>query len=435
MTSRIILAADETILCPHCNLNFPLEKGITRQTIERYKTDFQAELDHRTVELRTELEGEIESKLKRSFSHQIDELKSQLTDAQQTQQDLQARIKKVREETREQTLAEIQYEKQSLKEELKQKEQKLAEFRKKEIELRKDKKKLEESKQELEITIQRRLDEERHRLEESIRAAESERFRLKEAEYRKKIEDAHKTNEELRRKLEQGSQQLQGEVLELELEQLLRISFPIDKITPVRKGTRGADVLQSVMTRSGQVCGKILWEAKRTNNWSDKWVQKLKDDQQEAKAEIAVIVTTALPKSTSEPFFRIDDIWVVTTIAVRPVAEALRTILLETNKVKLINTGRNEKLAVLYDYLTSPQFVQRIRAVIDAFVAMKNDLDQERNAMQRIWKKRETQIERVTQNMLGMCGEIQAIAHESIPQLKSIAELPAPNETPNELSP
>jgi hypothetical protein len=425
--------SDESISCPHCAQKFPLEKGISRQTIEKYESEFQRELDERTTILQSQLRKEAEEKLTRSFSRQIVDLKTQITEERERYEALQKRLPDAQKEAAEKALAEFQADKQALEAELKTKELKLADFRTRELELRADKKKLEESRQELEITLQRRLDEERRTLEESIRISETERFKLVEAEYRKKIEDAQKTNEELRRKLEQGSQQLQGEVLELELEGLLERAFPVDEIEPVRKGLRGADLLQIVRTRSGQVCGRILWEAKRAEHWSDKWIQKLKDDQQEAKAELAVIVTTALPKTTSEPFFLFGDVWVVSLVAVRPVAETLRTILLETEKMKLVNTGKNEKLVLLYDYLTSPQFGRRIRAVVDAFRSMKHDLDQEQNAMQRIWKKRETQIERVAQNMMGMCGELQGIAHDSIPQLAAIAELPAP-DAPGEIS-
>ena len=175
----------------------------------------------------------------------------------------------------------------------------------------------------------------------------------------------------MRRKLEQGSQQLQGEVLELELENILKNAFPFDMVEAVRKGARGADVLQTVITRTGQACGKIIWEAKRAENWSNSWVQKLKDDQHEANAELAVLVTTVMPKQTTEPFCMIDDIWVVNIVAVRPMAETLRMLLIEANKHKLISLNKNEKMEALYHYLCSPQFAQKVRVVVDAFTGMR----------------------------------------------------------------
>jgi hypothetical protein len=178
------------------------------------------------------------------------------------------------------------------------------------------------------------------------------------------------------------------------------------------------------MTRTGQVCGKIIWETKRAENWSNNWIPKLKEDQQAAGAELAVLVTTTMPKQTPEPFIMHEGVWVTTISAMCPVAETLRVILLEQQKSRAISVGKSEKMEALYDYLCSPQFTQRIRAVVEAYTGMKKDLDSERAAMERIWKKREKQIERVTMNMMGMCGEIQAISHDSLPQLREIGELP-----------
>ena len=281
---------------------------------------------------------------------------------------------------------------------------------------------------EMELELQRKFDEEKNKMQEQIRHSEGERFRLKELEYQKKIEDAQKANEDLRRKLEQGSQQLQGEVFELELENIIKNAFPFDIVEEIRKGVRGADVLQTVITRTGQICGKIIWEAKRAENWSSNWVPKLKDDQREANAELAVLVTTTMPKLTTEPFCILDGIWIVNIAAVRPMAETLRLLLLEAHKHKLISLNKNEKMEALYHYLCSPQFAQKVRVVVDAFSSMKRDLDAEKAAMARLWKKREQMINRVTVNMMGMCGELQAIAEESLPQLDSIAVLPAPDD-------
>ena len=239
-------------------------------------------------------------------------------------------------------------------------------------------------------------------------------------------------NEDLSRKLEQGSQQLQGEVLELELETVLRTSFPHDRIEPVKKGQRGADILHTVITPTGQRCGTIIWEAKRAENWSDKWIQKLKDDQLESKAEIAVIVTTSMPIGIEEPFLLHEGIWVTKEFIIKPVAQFLRIMLIETNNLKIVNTGKNEKMEALYNYLCSPQFSQRIRAVVDTFIGMKRDLDQEKNAFMKIWKKREAQIERVATNMSGMVGELEAISQESFQQLENIEPLSLPGSESHE---
>lgn len=424
MPQKIILSSDEMVICPNCQHRFEIEQGITRQTIERYEQDFDAVMKERTAKLRKELEQEAERKLEKTYTIQVDGLKEKLAESQHAFTEMKSRVEQVQKETKDKVIADFALEKKMLQQELSEKDGKLQQLRELEITLRQEKNKLEESRRELELELQRKLDEEKKKIEEQIRNTEAERFKLKEAEYQKKIEDAQKANEDLRRKLEQGSQQLQGEVLELELESLLRSAFPLDLIEPVRKGARGADVLQTVITRTGQSCGKIIWEAKRAENWSNAWIQKLKDDQQAAVAEIAVLVTTTMPKQTTEPFCMVDDIWVVDILAVRPVAETLRVMLIEAHKHKVIGLNKNEKIEALYHYLCSPQFAQKIRAVVNAFTTMRRDLDSERAAMARIWKKREQQIERVTLNMMCMCGELQAIAQESLPQLDDIATLP-----------
>lgn len=427
MPQQIILSSEEVIVCPQCQHKFALGEGITRQTIERYEQDFETVLKERTAGLRQELEKEAERKLTKTYTVQLESLQEQLTGSQQALTEIKSRFEQVRQEAKAKALADFELEKKLLQQELSEKDGKLKELREQEMEIRQEKVKLQQSHREMELELQRKVDEERKKIEEQIRNSEGERFKLKEAEYQKKIEDAQKSNEDLRRKLEQGSQQLQGEVLELELEGILKNSFPFDMIEAVRKGARGADVFQTVITRTGQDCGKIIWEAKRAENWSNAWVQKLKDDQREANAELAVLVTTVMPKQTTEPFCMVDDIWVVNFIAVRPMAETLRMMLIQTNKNKLVGLNKNEKMEALYHYLCSTQFAQKVRAVVDAFTGMKCDLDSERAAMARIWKKREHQIRRVTLNMVGMCGELQAIAQESLPQLDSIATLQAPD--------
>ncbi len=424
MPQKIILSSEEKIVCPNCQHKFALEDGITRQTIERYEQEFETALQERSDRLRQELEKEAERKLTKTFTSQIDVLKEQLSGSRESLAAMKSRFETVQQEVKANALADFELEKKLLKAQLTEKDTKLQEFREQELLLRQEKARLEEIRSGMELELRRKVDEASKNIEEQIRASEGVRFRLKEAEYQKKIEDAQKANEDLRRKLEQGSQQLQGEVLELELETNLKAAFPLDEVEAVRKGARGADVMQTVMTRTGQVCGKIVWEAKRAENWSNAWVQKLKDDQQEAGAELAVLVTTVMPRQTTEPFCMIDDIWVVNTCAARPMAETLRIILLEANKNKLMSLNKSEKMEALYHYLCSPQFAQKVRVVVEAFAGMKRDLDSEKAGMARLWKKREQQIQRVTLNMMGMCGELQAIAEESLPELDSIAPLP-----------
>ncbi len=397
MATKIILTSDEAILCPKCAESFPLHQGITSQTIQKYEKEFEAASLQHEQEMREDIRREEERRAK--------------------QAEARARLQ-------------FEAEKSELAQDLELRDAAIKEFRQNELLLRQEKQALQQEKENLELAVQRRLEQERKAIQEQISTTVAERFHLKEAEYKKQIEDAQRNVEELTRKLERGSQQLQGEVLELELEQLLRSSFPHDQIDPVRKGQRGADVLQVVHTTTGQRCGTIIWEAKRAENWSDRWIQKLKDDQLEAKAELAVIVSTSMPDGSQDPFLVQSGVWIAREASVKPIAQTLRLMLIEAHNLKLANTGKSEKVEALYDYLCSPQFAQRVRGVVETFSAMKRDLDREKNSIMTLWNKREKQIERVTANMSGMVGELQAIASESLPQLESIGllTLPGPEE-------
>ena len=203
--------------------------------------------------------------------------------------------------------------------------------------------------------------------------------------------------EELKRKAEQGSQQLQGEVLELELENLLRARFPLDAIEPVPKGEFGGDLVQRVTGTAGQSCGAILWEMKRTKNWTDGWITKLREDQRRAKAEFAVIVSTALPKGV-QTFDLVDGVWVA----------------------RIVGEGQQSKMELVYDYLTGPRFRQRVEAIVEKFDEMQSDLDKERKAMTKLWAKRQVQIEGVLAATAGMYGDLQGIAGKALKEIGAL---------------
>ena len=425
MIKKIIIAADEEIVCPKCDHHFPLSEGITRQTIERYESEFDEVFAAQKKELEATLEKEAERKATKQFAEQIALLQEKLQDSKLAEEDAKQLIAKAQIDAKAKALQEFDNEKKALAEELLEKDNKINEFRVQELELRKQKRAMEEQQANMEIELQRKLEVERTKMIDQISASESARFSMIEAEYKKKIEDALKTNEDLTRKLNQGSQQLQGEVLELELEHVLSNSFLHDQIEEVKKGQRGADVLHTVHTQYGIACGKIIWEAKRAEHWSDKWLHKLKDDQQEAKADIAVLVTTVMPKGKDEVIVRMGDVWVISPQVIKPVAEMLRVVLLEANKLKLVNTGRNEKMELLYNYLSSAQFSQKVRTMLETFESMRSELEAEKRAIQKIWSKRQTQIERVTINMTTVVGDLQGIAHEALPQLENLETLEA----------
>lgn len=420
MQDKIILLADEKIVCPKCSHDFTLGEGITRQTIDRHAEEFEAVLKQRRDELELHLTQDAQRKATAAAAGEIAKLQEQVSLAKRAEREAQTTMEQARKEAREKALADAEQERKALQEDLANKDKALAAFRDQEIDLRRQKQALLDQQQNLQVELQRKLDEERVKITAAISQRESDRFSLVEAEWKKKIEDAQKANEDLRRKLEQGSQQLQGEVLELEVEQSLTTVFFHDLIEEVKKGQRGADVIQSVRTPAGQVAGKIIWEAKRAENWSDKWLDKLKDDQQDAKADLAVLVTTAFPKGITGPMARIGDVWVVSPQVLKPMAETLRVILLEAHKLRQASTGKAEKVEALYNYLASPTFSQRMRTVMDSFTSMQSDLDSEKRALTKMWAKRQTQIERVSRSMGNVIGELQAIAQDSLPELQQI---------------
>lgn len=421
MAKKIIIDAFETVACPNCGKDFVLQDAIAHQLIERYETEYESMLEGERRQLRETLVADAERAAARQFSAQIEQLKEQLQLSGAEQAKLKLQIEQAAQRAAAEARREIAEEAQALRAELIAKDERLAGYRETELALRKEKSLLEEKQKELALEVQRQVDVERQRIEQTSADA----YRLREAEWRKKIDDAQKANQDLKRKLEQGSQQLQGEVLELEIEELLAAAFPLDGIEPVRKGARGADVIQTVRLRSGTACGSIVWETKRAENWSNAWVAKLKDDQQAAGGELAVLVSTAFPAGVNEPMVMHDGVWLVRPDLVRALAEALRTVLIESQRQKSISAGKGESMEALYNYITSAQFAQKVRAVVDAYQQMRDDLEKEKSAMQRLWKKREGQLERITSNMLGMCGELQGVSQEALPQLDDIGLLPS----------
>jgi hypothetical protein len=225
--------------------------------------------------------------------------------------------------------------------------------------------------------------------------------------------------EDLKRKAEQGSQQLQGETLEVELEGLLRARFPLDSIEPVPKGEFGGDVIQRVVGPTGAASGVILWESKRTKNWSDGWLAKLRADQRTAGAEIAILISIALPKDIAS-FGQIDGVWVTELRYAEPLAIALRQTLIEVHSARLIQAGQSTKMELVYQYLTGPKFRHRIEAIVEKFSDMQDDLAKEKKAMMRLWAKRDAQIQAVIESTVGMYGDLQGIAGQAMQEIEGL---------------
>ena len=317
--------------------------------------------------------------------------------------------------TKEQNEAEIN----QLREDNEKKSKENLELKKKELEILKKERGLKEKEETMKIEIEKDLLLKADGREKEIREQESAKNDMKVKELEKQLADQKKLSDEMKRKLEQGSMQLQGEVQELALEDILKSTFPIDDVGEVPKGVSGADVVQKVKNALGQYCGTIIWESKRTKSWGQSWIPKLKDDQRSIKAEIAIILTSVLP-SGIENFGIVENVWVTDYKSFIGLTTALRLSLIELEKTKKSFVGKNEKMDILYKYIFGTEFSKRIEAIVDNFRNMKTDLDKEKTAMEKIWAKREKQIQNVLSTTAGMYGDLEGIVGKSIPEIKNL---------------
>jgi hypothetical protein len=316
-----------------------------------------------------------------------------------------------------------------LREQLAAQERKTREAQEAELALRKEKAALEARARELDLEVARRVDAEKQKLEAQVRAHVVEQQALELKKKDKQIEDLKRMIEELRRKSEQGSQERQGEVLEWDLETALVRAFPHDKIHPVPKGMRGADVIQEVYDSRLRLCGRIIWETKHTKAWSPSWLAKLKDDQREAGATLAVLVSVTLPDEV-HTFGLIDGVWVTSVSCFLPLAVALREQLIRVAFAQAATYGMGEKMEALYRYLSGDEFRHRVEALVETFKAMQDQLTKERRAMEKLWAERAKQLERLITNTASMYGAIRGVIGGQWPEIPSLdlEPLPEPEE-------
>ena len=417
------------ITCPKCGTNIELNEAFTHQVEEKLREEYDKKLAAEKAKLEGRLKKEAEEKLGlelKDLKTQIEEKDKRLQAADKSELDwrkrqremeereknlhleVQRKLDEEREKIKKEAEAKSSLELKDLKGQLSEKDKRLREAQDNELELRKRQQALEEQEKSLKLELQRTLDQERKKIWEDASKKVLEEHQLKDAGKDKQMDDMRRQIEELKRKADLGSQQAQGEVLEIELENLLIANFRTDEIKPVPKGIKGADVVQRVLTQLGNFCGTILWESKRTKGWSDGWVQKLKDDQREVKANIAAIVSTALPKEVKN-IGNVDGVWVTDFNSVVGLAMALRQGLIEIARTKASQVGKTEKMEAVYAYLSGQEFRQRIEGIAEAFITMKNDLDSEKRAMEKIWAKREQQLIRAVKNTVGLHGDLQGI--------------------------
>ncbi len=398
--------ADQFITCPNCGKKVPLTEAFTREIEEKLRCQFETEAKQREKEHEAALKTQ-----QKEFDEKLAREKSTM----------EKQAKKRAEES-------LAAEMQDLKSQLDDKELQAAQAQKRELALRKRVREVEEREKELELEVQRKIDVERNKIWQQAAKTAAEEHRLKDAEKEKQIADMRAQIEDLKRKAEQGSQQMQGEVLELHLEEILRTSFPADSVDPVPKGVKGADVLHRVRNELGEQCGTILWEGKRTKNWSDTWLQKLKDDQREAKADIAAIVSVVLPKDITH-IGEVENVWVADVQSAVGLAAALRQGLLQLAHARRALVGKSTKMEAIYNYLSGPEFRQRVQAIVESFVSMQADLNTEKRAMEKAWAKREKQITKVIENTSRMYGDLQGMIGASLPEIK-VLELPSGDHLP-----
>ena len=410
--------AEPTVICPQCKTEIKLTESLAAPLLDSIRRDYEQRLSQKDAEM-----AKREAALSERAAS-VEKAKETL-DQQVAQKLQQERVKIAAEEQKKAKLTlgndldQKAKEINMLQEILKERDVKLVEAQKEQAEVIRKQRELDDAKRELDLTIEKRVQADLGSEREKAKKEAEEELKLKVMEKDQTITAMQKQIEDLKRRAEQGSQQLQGEVQELELEALLTAKFPRDTIQPVPKGEFGGDVLQRVVGPLNQICGTILWESKRTKNWSDGWLAKLREDQRAAKAEIAVIISQALPKEV-DTFGFLEGVWVADPKVALPVALSLRQTLIEVAAARQASEGQQTKMEMVYSYLTGPRFRQRVQAIVEAFSSMKEDLDREKKVITRQWAKREEQIDRVMQATVGMYGDLQGIAGKTLQEIEGL---------------
>jgi hypothetical protein len=400
---QVRISLNEEILCPHGERHrFTLREGLAESTIRRIQQE-QAEANAQqelALRLRLETEREAIRQAAKSEESQIAKIREQ---AFQEQMTAQARlIDEIRRQLAEKSAAEFNL--QQSMEALKA-EQNLA-LAKAAADAR------ELSRIEAMSIAEKTLGE---KFEQKLEA-----LRLKQRELEKQRDDAKQAADELRRRMEQGSQQAQGEALELTLEAELAFRFPTDRVEPIANGAYGADILHTIVTAEGRTCGSITWETKNAQSWNNKWLEKLRMDVISSKSEFGVLVSTALPEGVKY-FDQIDGMWVCSLSVWFAVAAMLRQQIISLAFARASAEGRDQKMDVVYRYLTGPEFRERVNAIIQTFVSMQDQLNQEKRALMKHWSRREKQIQTVLQGLSGMYGDLQGIiGTSSLPEIETL---------------
>ncbi len=397
----------QVITCPKCNAQFPLGDVITHKIEEQIRTKYLSKLEADRQTIKNDYQQKLNLELNKIKAEQQEFTQQARTEAEKK---VAVKLANVERQLKEATIQ-------------------ADDAQKRELDLLQRVREAEDKQKNAELYIAREVQSRISKVKSEVETQASEEWKFKLADKDKTIADLLKKSEQMQKqvedmqkKIEQGSQQNQGEVAELILEDMLKEEFQFDVISPVGTGTNGADVVQEVKTNSGRSCGKIIWESKRTKLWNEGWLSKIRGDQQAEKADIAVLVSEALPKG-KRFFFQAKDIWITDFATALCLAAALRKELITVSTLRQAMVGQNEKKDYLYQYVTGPEFRNRIGIMLEAFTTLQTQLEKERKAMQTMWANREKQLRKVIDNTSGMYGDLQGIVGKSLPNIVPL-ELP-----------
>lgn len=435
---------ENLIKCPQCSHQFPVENALFQQAEEKIRTEYDKKLAEQSALFNSQQEALKQEKIlfeqnkakeneifQQRLNKKIDE--ERLLLSKKNEQAISDKLKELESEKlkiKEKTQEEFELKMKMLQEEVEAKKSENSKLRQMEVEFLKKNRELLEREQELQYQFEKQLVEKTQEIQTQTQKKEQERSEMRIKEFEKQLEDQKKLIEEMKRKAEQGSMQMQGEVLELALEELLKQTFPHDQIEEVAKGVKGADLILTVINNFQKPCGQIIFESKRTKIFSDSWIDKLKDDQRMQGAALAVIVSEVLPKDMVR-FGRKDGVWICTYHEVTSLVFVLREMLMRESAAKAAEENKGDKMSMLYNYLIGEDFHQRIEAIVEGFSSMKIEMEREKRAMQKIWKEREKQIEKVITNTIDMYGSIKGIGGAVIQPVKAL-ELPFADELEDE---
>lgn len=403
------MSNNSTIQCPNCKHEFPIENALS----QKIEDDIRGKYLKRYNEDRQKLESE-----RAQLAKDTEQIKLQAENQDRILEDkLRLAKSQLQEEAARKAASEMQVQMELLNKELTEKSQKLKESQVKELELLQKEQQIREREESMKLEMEKQMLSRQKEIEDRVKKMESERTELKIKELEKKLADQVELAETMRRKAEQGSMQLQGEVMELALEELLRSSFPFDTIEEVAKGTKGADCIQFVKNNVAQICGKIIYESKRTKAFANEWIEKLKSDMRAQQADIAVIVTEVLPRDMDTFGFR-DGVWICRFADVKPLSFLLRDSLIKIYGAVISQENRGDKMQLLYNYLTGNEFRQNIEAVMEGFMSLKDSINREKIQMEKMWKEREKQLDKVLLNTTQFYGSIKGIAGNAISNIR-----------------